>query len=136
MTLKEAQEQLKRLDNEYKFWLNEKEIALSIVMPKAVAIQGEVVDGGTRIDKMLKYFELLDEKQIDQTLDYIHNKQQNLMNFIDEELKISGQYKEIEKKIYDLRNEKTPWWKVANIVGFSDRQCKRIYSRMIKRRNV
>lgn len=136
MTLKEAQEQLKRLDNEYKFWLNEKEIALSIVMPKAVAIQGEVVDGGTRIDKMLKYIELLDEKQIDQTLDYIHNKQQNLMNFIDEELRISGQYKEIEKKIYDLRNENTPWWKVANIVGFSDRQCKRIYSRMIKRRNI
>ena len=136
MTLRKAQEQLKRLDNEYRFWLNEKELAQSIVLPKATDIGTEGVDGGTREDKMLKYVEVLENKQIDETLEYIFKKRQNLMNYIEEELRIIGQYSLIEKRIYDLRSEKVPWWKVGNIVGLSDRQCKRIYSKMQKKRNI
>lgn len=136
MTLREAQEQLKRLDNEYKFWLNEKELAKSIVLPKATDIKGEVVDGGKRVDKMLKYMELLEDKQIDETLDYIFKKQQNLMRYIEEELKIMGQYNYIEKRICELRNDKVPMWKVGNIVGLSERQCYRIYSKLKKKRNI
>lgn len=136
MTLLEAQEQLKKLDNEYKYWLNEKEIAQSILLPKSFDIKNEIVDGGKREDKMLKYIEILDEKQIDETLDYIFKKQQNLMNYIEEELKIIGQYNLIEKRIYELRQEKVHWWKIGNIVGLSDRQCRRIYSKMVKKRNI
>lgn len=136
MTLREAQEQLKRLDNEYKFWLNEKELAKSIVEPKGMNPSVEVVEGGKREDRMLKYIELLEDKQIDETLDYIFKKQQNIMNYIEEELRILGQYNYIEKRIYELRNENVPWWKVGNIVGLSERQCYRIYSRMKKRRNI
>ena len=136
MTLREAQEQLQKLDNEYRYWLNEKELAKSIVLPKATDIKNEVVDGGKRIDKMLKYVELLESKQIDETLDYIFKKQQNLMTYIEQELKIIGQYNYIEKRIYELREQKVQWWKIANIVGLSDRQCRRIYTRLIKKRNV
>ena len=136
MTLKEAQEQLKRLENEYNYWINEKEIALSIVMPKATDIRSEVVDGGKRTDKMLKYVELLEHKQIDETLEYIFKKQQNLMNYIDNELKIIGTYNYIEKRIYELRQDKVHWWKIGNIVGLSERQCRRIYKKMIGKRNI
>ena len=136
MTLLEAQEQLKKLDNEYKYWLGEKEIAMSIVLPKATDIRGEVVDGGKRVDRMLKYIELLESKQIDETLEYIHKKQQNLMNYIENELKIIGQYNFIEKRIYELRQDKVCWWKIGNIVGLSDRQCRRIYSKLINKRDV
>ena len=145
MTLLEAQEELKKLDNEYKYWLGEKEIALSIVLPKTTDIREEVVDGGKRIDKMLKYVELLESKQIDQTLDYIHKKQQNLMNYIENELKIIGQYSYIEKRIYDLRNDPEyirihnkpmPFWIIGNQMGLSDRHIRRIYSRLVNKRNV
>ena len=136
MTLKEAQAQLKQLDNEYNYWLNEKELALSVVLPKATDIRNEVVDGGKRIDKMLKYVEILDNKQIDATLDYIFKKQQNLMDYIDKELKIIGTYNYIEKRIYELRQDKVHWWKIGNIVGLSERQCRRIYKKMIQRRNI
>lgn len=136
MTLLEAQEQLKKLDNEYKYWLNEKEIAQSILLPKSFDIKNEIVDGGKREDKMLKYIEILEEKQIDETLEYIFKKQKNLMNYIEEELKIIGQYNLIEKRIYELRQEKIHWWKIGNIVGLSERQCRRIYSKMIKKRNI
>lgn len=136
MTLREAQEQLKKLDNEYNYWLNEKELALSVVLPKDTDIRNEVVDGGKRIDKMLKYVEILDSKQIDETLDYIFRKQQNLMDYIDKELKIIGTYNYIEKRIYELREDKVHWWKIGNIVGLSERQCRRIYKKMIQRRNI
>lgn len=136
MTLKEAQAQLKQLDNEYNYWLNEKELALSVVLPKATDIRNEVVDGGKRIDKMLKYVEILDNKQIDATLDYIFKKQQNLMDYIDKELKIIGTYNYIEKRIYELRQDKVHWWKIGNIVGLSERQCRRIYKKMIQSRNI
>lgn len=136
MTLKEAQAQLKQLDNEYNYWLNEKELALSVVLPKATDIRNEVVDGGKRIDKMLKYVEILDNKQIDATLDYIFKKQQNLMDYIDKELKIICTYNYIEKRIYELRQDKVHWWKIGNIVGLSERQCRRIYKKMIQSRNI
>lgn len=136
MTLREAQEELKKLDNEYKYWLNEKEIARSIVLPKSTDIRGESVDGGKRIDKMLKYVEILENKQIDETLDYIFKKQQNLMNYIDNELKIIGQYDYIARRIYELRDEKVHWWKIGNIVGLSERQCRRIYKKMTNKRNI
>ena len=136
MTLKEAQAQLKQLDNEYNYWLNEKELALSVVLPKATDIRNEVLDGGKRIDKMLKYVEILDNKQIDATLDYIFKKQQNLMDYIDKELKIIGTYNYIEKRIYELRQDKVHWWKIGNIVGLSERQCRRIYKKMIQSRNI
>lgn len=144
MTLREAQEQLKRLDNEYKFWLKEKEIALSLVIPKATDIGSEKVDGGTREDRMLKYVELLDNKQINETLDYIFKKKQNLMNYIEEELRIIGQYSLIEKKIYDLRNDndyikqhgkKMPFWMIGSKIGYSAMQCSRIYKRTINKRS-
>lgn len=135
MSLKEAQEELEKLDNEYKYWLNEKEIAMSIVLPKATDIRGEVVDGGKRTDKMLKYAEILEDKQIDETIEYIFKKQQNLMNYIEEELKIIGKYSLIEKRIYDLRQQKVQWWKIGNIVGLSERQCRRIYKKMTGKRN-
>ena len=135
MTLNEANMKLKQLENDYDFWLKQKEIALSFVMPKSISIKNEVVDGGKREDKMFKYYELMDSKKIDETLEYIHKSQQNLMNFIDNELKILNQYDPIAKKIYELRQQKVAWWKIGNIVGLCERQCRRILKNMIKKRD-
>ena len=146
MTLKEANKELEKLDNEYTYWLNQKETLLNLVYPKATDIKPEIIQGGKREDRLLKYIELEDEKQINATLDYIHRRKNNLMNWIDVELKIIGKYNEIEKEIYDLREDiqymkkhngkKREWWKIGNMTGLSDRQCQRIYSKLVRRRNI
>ena len=46
MTLKEANETLESLENEENYWLNQKEILLSMVLPKATDTTVEQVDGG------------------------------------------------------------------------------------------
>ena len=135
MTLKEANKELKRLENEYNYWLREKEQLMTIVLPKSTDIsKGERVDGGTRVDKMAKYIELLEDKQIDATLEYIQRKKNNLMRYIEEELKILGEYEPLERKIILMRNEKKMKWKeIAIISGYCERQCQRIYDKYYKR---
>ena len=135
MTLKEANKELEKLENEYNYWLKQKENLLNLVMPKATDIRGEVVDGGKREDRLLKYVELEDEKQINATLDYIWKRKNNLMNWIDEELRILGDYEPIERKIIMLRDDERKKWKdIARNIGYCERQCQRIYDKYKKRK--
>ena len=106
MTLEKANYQIKSLENEYNYWLGEKELALSMVLPKATDIRTEVVDGGKRVDKMFKYISIMDDKKIDETLNYITKKKEILMDFVDRELRILGEYANIAKRIYELRQKK------------------------------
>lgn len=134
MTLKEANFQVERLENEYEYWLREKENLLSLITPQSPNVSTEKVDGGKREDRFFRYIELEDEKQINATLDYIWRKKTNLMNWIEEELKIIGAYEPIEQKIIMLRDdEKKKWEDIARIVGYCQRQCQRIYNKYKKR---
>ncbi len=146
MNLIDAKRELQQLENEENYWLNEKENLKSLVMPKGIQIQADKVNGGKREDRMLKYAELLDDKKIDETIDYIHKRKINIMNYIEEELKIIGTYGLIESKIYELRydpnysktnnGKKRPFWLIGEEVGLSASQCCRILQKMMKRRNV
>lgn len=146
MNLIDAKKQLQELENEEIFWLNEKELIKSIVLPRSMELSSDKVSGGKRIDKNLKYVELLDDKKIDETLDYIYKRKRNIMNYIEEELKIIGTYGLLEQKIYDLRydedfikdhnGKKRPFREIGKVVGFSASQCCRILQKMLSRRSV
>ncbi len=139
MTLKEANKNLEQLENEYNYWLQEKESLLSIVNPQSTDTTLERVDGGKRVDKMLKYVETEDILQIDNTLEYIHNKKINLMNWIDNELKILGKYEEVEQLIVyykEVSPKKYTWHSISKMVHYSKEQCQRIYKRNKKKRDI
>lgn len=137
MTIKEANYELKKLDNDYNYWLNEKEQLKCIVYPKSTDIRLERVDGGKREDILSKYTELLDDKKIDETLEYIDRRRNNLMNWIDNELKIMEKYEPLKRKIIRLREEeKLSYEKIGAIVGYSERHVIRIYKNAIGRRNI
>lgn len=146
MNLIDAKRELQQLENEENYWLNEKENLKGLVLPKGIQITADKIFGGKREDRMLKYVELLDDKKIDETLDYIHKRKRNIMNYIDEELKITGEYGILETKIYNLRYDpeyikenngrKKPFWKIGQEVGFSASQCCRILQKMVNKRNV
>ena len=100
MNLIEAKKEVKLLENQYNYWLNEKENLKSLVLPKGIQITPDKVNGGKREDRMLTYVELLDDKKIDETLEYITRRKRNLEHFIEEELKILGEYNTLEKMKY------------------------------------
>lgn len=139
MTLKEANKKLEELENDYEYYLNEKEELLSLVLPKATNITSERVDGGTREDKMMKYVETDEEKRINDTLDYIDKKKQNLMRWIDNELRMLNKYEETEQLIVYYKEiviKNYTWEQISQLVHYSVSQCKRIYKRYKKRRNI
>lgn len=137
MTIKEANYELKKLDNDYNYWLNEKEHLKCLIYPKAIDIRSEKVDGGKREDRLLKYAELLDDKKIDETLEYIDRRRNNLMNWLDNELKIMEKYEPLKRKIIRLREEeKLSYEKIGAIVGYSERHVIRIYKNAIGIRNI
>lgn len=139
MTLKEANKELERLENDYEYYLNEKEQLLLLVLPKATDIRLEKVDGGNRSDRLLEYAEREDEKKINETLDYIHAKIENLSNWIDNELKILGKYDEIEQLIVyykEIEKRKYTWVEISQRVHYSVTQCRRIYRKYKKIRSI
>lgn len=146
MTLKEANMQLEKLENDYEYYLNEKEKLLTTVLPKATDIRGERVDGGKRTDRLLEYMEQIDAKQIDATIDYIHNRKQNLINWIENELKIMLKYGELESVIIQFKEigrlnkegkyEKITWEEIAKEVHWSKSFCRNVYRNYKKKRDI
>lgn len=145
MTLKDANMKLEQLENEYDYWLNEKEKLLALVDAKAIDTTKDVVDGGKREDKLLKYIELEDEKKINDTLSYIHSRKLNLLSWIENELKIMLKYGEVESVIIQLKekgkfsdgkyNELT-WEEISKEVHWSKSFCRNVYRKYKKRRYI
>lgn len=148
MTLKEANKKLEELNNDYNYWLTEKEIAQSIVRPKSSDLTVEKVDGGTRVDKMLKYAEILEDKQINETLDYIFKRRKNIMNWIDNELKKMKKYGEVVELIVQLKENTTiidkttheerflTWKEIAKRSHFAPDYCRQVYRLYKKTRDI
>jgi len=148
MTLKEANKKLEELENDYEYYLNEKEELLSLVLPKATNITLERVDGGTREDKMMKYIETDEEKRINDTLEYIDKKKQNLIRWINEELRILNKYGELETLIIQLKENTSvkdkysnkyrelTWEEIGKKTGYNKDHCRKIYRLYKKKRNL
>lgn len=148
MTLKEANKKLEELNNEYDYWLNEKEIAKTFVLPKSVSTDLERVDGGNRQDRMLKYVEILEEKQIDETLDYIFKRRQNIMDWISKELKRMKKYGEVVSLIVQLKENTTitdkdtheerflTWKEIGERSNFDKDYCRKVYRLYKKVRDI
>lgn len=145
MTIKEANYELKKLDNEYNYWLNEKEQLKSLVYPKATDIRLEKVDGGKRENRLEKYVELLDDKKIDETLSYIQSRKENLLIWLENEMKIMLKYGEIEKIIIQLKEEgklingrykSLTWDEISTEVHWSKSFCRNVYRKYKHKRYV
>ena len=145
MTLKEANRKLEQFENDYNYWLNEKEKLLSLISPKATDIRQEVVDGGKREDRLLKYAELEDEKQINNTLDYIQSRKLNLIEWIENELKILMKYGEVESVIIQLKEkgklvngvyEQLTWDEISAEVHWSKSFCRNVYRKYKHKRYI
>lgn len=148
MTLREANNKLEQLNNDYNYWLREKEIAQSLVLPQSTDTTAERIEGGKRVDKMLKYVEIIEDKQIDETLEYIHQKKLNVLNWIDNELKRLGKHGETEKIIVQLKENTTvidkntekerflTWEEIGLRAHFDKDYCRKVYRLYKKKRDI
>ena len=139
MTIKEANNKLEKIDNDINYWLNEKEIELSKVLPKATDTTQERVSGGTRVDKFIKYAEALEVKQIDEKLDKLYAQKKNLEDYIEKELHRLNKYREVEQLIVYYKEqciENYTWVQISQRVYYSPTQCRNIYRKWKKERDI
>lgn len=146
LTLYEATKELEKLENDKNYWENRLEQIVSLTMPHSTDVQNERVDGGTRVDKLLKYTELKDELDIDNTLKYINGKIDALNKWIEGELKRLDKYGETEKTVvylrerklvrdkYTNRMRKMTWEEIANETHYSERSVRYFYENWLKER--
>ena len=146
LTLESASKELEKLDNDWRYWYSRMEQIVSLVLPSAANLDGEKVDGGKRVDTLLRYCELKDELQIDITLKYIEDKMNSLNTWIENELKRLDKYNEIEKSIVFLREKKKvkdkytgrirnmTWNEIAREVHYSEKSVRSFYQNAIKKR--
>lgn len=137
MTIKEANNKLEKIDHDIEYWLREKEIELSNVLPKAMDTTKEVVSGGKRIDRFAKY--VIEIKDIDEKLDKLYAQKKNLEEYIENELHRLGKYREVEQLIVYYKEqclENYTWFQIAQKVYYSKEQCQRIYKKWKRERNI
>ena len=144
LTLENATKELEKLANDKIYWENRLEQIVSLTMPKSTDVANERVDGGTRIDKLLKYTELKEELAIDDTLNYIDGKILSLNQWIERELIRLDKYGETEKKVVYLREHKKvrdkytnrlrkmTWREIAKETHYSERSVRYFYENWVK----
>lgn len=100
---------------------------------KAIDCTKEIVKGGSRVDKFANYvIETEDNKylELDKKINNIQEQIQNLVMYVENELRRIGEYEPLKKKVIELKEkEGLTWFKIAEATHYSDRQCRRIYKK-------
>jgi hypothetical protein len=135
MTIADINKKIKELNNKLDLYLTIKEKEFEKTQPKSVDITNEKVDGGIIENKSLSYMITLEE--LDRIMDNIQDKINYLTKYVENQLKIIGEYEPLMKKIIELReNHKMKWKDIAEATNYCESQCRNIYKKYIRKRNI
>lgn len=132
MTIKEANIQIKQLDNDIESLKRKKELEFIKTQPGAVKTDKEIVDGIQVVDKNFNYVVKADE--ITRELNIKLKEKENLEHWIERELRIIGEYEPLKAKIIQLRENGKTYDEIAEATGYCRRQVIRIYKQYSEQR--
>lgn len=142
MTLKEANFQVEKKENELEKLLKDKELLECLVDPKSTDYTKVVVDGGIHANILEVYVAMKDLKKykdLDKNIQKLQKEIKNLTEWIEKELIILKKYDKVEQQVIyykEIDNKKYTWQEISNKVNYSITQCRRIYRKYKKKRNV
>ena len=137
LTIIEANNQLEKVDNRIQYYLSQKELELAKMEPKGTEAKEIVVDGGKRVDRYVNY--IINVDKYDKELNELYAKKKILEEYIENELIRLKKYNEVEQLIIYYKERVTDqltWWQISQRVHYSERQCRRIYKKFTKKRDV
>ena len=142
MTLKEANYEVERLTNDLNRLLKEKELLETMILPKSINLDKILVDGGQLSNIIEKYAELKELekwKNLDRRILENQEKIKNYMDWIDNELRILKKYDKVEQLIVyykEIDTKEYTWKSISQLVHYSEPQCRRIYKKYKKKREI
>ena len=124
MTNKELNNRIEKINNEIEYYLNTKEL----------------LEEKSR-KKLYKEQELLkkDIENINAIIDILYKKRSICLLALENQLKELGTYEELKQKIIYYKEEslkKYTWSEIANMVHYSETQCRRIYRKYKNQRSI
>lgn len=133
--LRDAKRLLQQLENQLEYWQWERKLLLENAEGiGATNYEKERVSGGVKIDSNSSIDRVIDV--IEPKIKLLKSRIKNLMEYIETELKIIGEYDPIEEKIIRLRTENNmKWIDIAEAVNYSERHCQRIFDKYCDRKN-
>lgn len=145
MNLEVIFNQLEELENNLEFYQNRLDKLKSLVTPQATSFDKILVDGGKHTDNILKYVELEDAQQLENTISYIKGKIEDLNILKNKEIERLSKYGEDikvvvllkEKEYITERNGKVrhlTWQEIADRMYCSKRTAINWYNLGIKDR--
>jgi hypothetical protein len=135
MTITDINNEIKKLENQLIYWLNRKEQIFNLTQPQVTDFTKEKVKGNTREDKFASY--VIKNEVIDPHIEEIQNEIEALATYIDSELERIEEYDPLMRQIIKLKEvDKLIWNDIAIKVNYSERQCRRIYIKWKKQRNI
>lgn len=136
MTIIEANKEIERIDNQLDLLLTKKQLIIeSTIYPKSGT--GERVDGGKREDKYKHLDYSIDT--IDPEIELLYKEKRIYEEFIEKELHRLGKYNEVEQLIIYYKEQTTEnytWEQISQRVHYSVTQCRRIYRKWKKQREI
>lgn len=142
LDLKELNILLRRLENELKYWNNEKAIIYESIL-SATNFSIERINGGKKTDDKVKIDKVIDN--IDPKIDYINKLIIDIKEIIfvkEEKLKEDKKYAELivyyrdEKLIEDAKTKRLRhlhWQEISSVLKYNKDHCRRIYRNYKKR---
>lgn len=145
MSLEEIYNQLEELENNLEFYENRLEQIKSIVIPQATKFDKIMVDGGKHTDNILKYVEIENSQQLENTISYINGRIKNLIELKDKEIERLAKYGECVRAVVCLKEKEfikewngkkrhLTWQEIADRVYCSPRSARYWYKLGIEER--
>ncbi len=139
LTIKEARNEIEKLENELDVYLTKKKINYVKTQPGSSKFKDVVTSRTNAIfDKFSHY--IIKDEELDTK---IYSLQESILSYQEYILKEMQRISNIEPyklKVYELRedmdfirdhNRKRTWLEIAELTNYSDRQAKRIYAEII-----
>jgi hypothetical protein len=148
--LKEVTNKIEHLENQIELKRCLMDLIFEKTQPKAVDCSKEVVEGGKREDKFINYASKIiddeDYKKLETEIERLEKEKFIWVRYQSKELQRLNKYNEVEKLIIyykeqympnKAKNEEMPTWdEIAIEVHYSKSQCRNIYRRYKKQRNI
>jgi hypothetical protein len=139
LTIKEAHNEIIKLENELDLYLTKKKINFVKTQPASSKFK-DIVTSRTNVifDKFTHY--VIKDEELDTKIYSLQESILSYQEYILKEMKRISDIEPYKLKVYELRediefikehNRKRTWLEIAELTNYSDRQAKRIYSEII-----
>ena len=140
LTIKEAHNEIIKLENELDLYLTKKKINFVKTQPASSKFKDIVTSRTNAIFDKFNHYVIKDE-ELDTKIYSLQESILGYQEYIVKEMKRISEIEPFKLKVYELRediefirehNRKRTWLEIAELTNYSDRQAHRIYDEIIK----